>query len=896
MRKLLLLLLVLPAALLACSSARADLVLAENGASDYQIVIPDHAADPLADQWLLVTAKLMEAAFHKNGFDVPVVRESKRALDKPGIYLGATDFARKNGIRIDFDDWTYVMKVLGRNLAIAGNDHEDDGLIATSPNSSLALLGTVKGACDFLREYAGVRFLFMSMDQNKYLMSNGPMPLIRPDGSLDIDTRSIAFVPAKRITVPAALDLRKKPVMLANLVTSSNYETFYFIANNFFPIRNSVEGPTVRWDRVISLGEYGKSHPEYFALLPNGKRASDRASGYIPSQHVGEVPLCIANPDVQELMIQAVQDQINKGASSVLIFPLDSFLLSHCNCEQCDRFYGMTAKTYQEVEARARFGRLWQVYFFIANRLQETHPKARVVVWDYQDTTIDSDFVHDAGKLPENLIPKFQYGSVQNFDRLKGIQIPAGIAGLAETFTGFSYLGPYAPERTPEYAAGVAKALAHNHVMWSTPDGGMGYVRGMQAPTYYVFGRMMDDPSADWRAIQEEFVTAAFGEVASSMKEFFDVLHRQLALFSDNFNWGMPLWRASRQRVDSLNRWYFLSVFTPEYLSKANASLTWAEKRAQSPDVKARLHLIRIEFDYLRGLAKILTLQDAWELRPTQASLDAVLDALDEWRAELTALAGGAGQSAFKPLDDWPEMRPFNGHDYHHASLLQRSYQQTWYSTCLAWDTAAIRAGILTNPHRIKVPAATLAPAIDSKAWDDAPMVTFRKPNGMPVVDTRTTLKVLRDGDSIYVRIDSQFPEVNPEDLLTPKTEEDVLKQEYVNIGIRPSADGPIYRLAAGPVDGVRYDAVLKPGGKEDASWNGPWQFAYQVAGEKARSPHNPWLTWTAWFKIPFSAFGVAAPVTGDAWGFNAGRQAPSMIWNNAGSVTDPQALGKLEF
>ena len=46
-------------------------------------------------------------------------------------------------------------------------------------------------------------------------------------------------------------------------------------------------------------------------------------------------------------------------------------------------------------------------------------------------------------------------------------------------------------------------------------------------------------------------------------------------------------------------------MYTPEYITAAERLLDSAEQNAKDPDVKARLHLVRIEFDYLRKMAKI---------------------------------------------------------------------------------------------------------------------------------------------------------------------------------------------------------------------------------------------------------------------------------------------------
>ncbi len=114
------------AALVSATTLAADLVIAEKGSNNYQIVIPARSNGEIIDHWLLISAKLMQAAFEKNGVKIEVVKEDAVLPGKPGIYLGATEFAKKNGIAVEpYDDWTYHIKAAGRDLIIAGRDKQD---------------------------------------------------------------------------------------------------------------------------------------------------------------------------------------------------------------------------------------------------------------------------------------------------------------------------------------------------------------------------------------------------------------------------------------------------------------------------------------------------------------------------------------------------------------------------------------------------------------------------------------------------------------------------------------------------------------------------------------------------------------------------------------------------
>jgi len=74
-----------------------DLVLAAEGRSEYQVVLPDQYPSPAIGECLGQTARLLQTAFKANGVEVAVVPEGQRDPAKPAIYLGDTATARAAG-------------------------------------------------------------------------------------------------------------------------------------------------------------------------------------------------------------------------------------------------------------------------------------------------------------------------------------------------------------------------------------------------------------------------------------------------------------------------------------------------------------------------------------------------------------------------------------------------------------------------------------------------------------------------------------------------------------------------------------------------------------------------------------------------------------------------------
>ena len=138
------LLFILTAFVIAAPLHAADLVIAENKTSDYQIIVPDPTGDVVVDGWLRLAARLTKTAFAKNGFEIAITTEGAKSKDKPGLYLGATQFAKAHGVAVErLEDWTYFHKVVGRDVIIAGRDKRDSAKKSDGGEMPLALLGTV---------------------------------------------------------------------------------------------------------------------------------------------------------------------------------------------------------------------------------------------------------------------------------------------------------------------------------------------------------------------------------------------------------------------------------------------------------------------------------------------------------------------------------------------------------------------------------------------------------------------------------------------------------------------------------------------------------------------------------------------------------------------------------
>ena len=335
-----------------CATA-AELEILHDGRSDYQIVVPDKSPSESLASGLHQTARLLQTTLQANGADIPIVPESQRDAGKPAIFLGDTAFARRNGVDpTTLEDWSYVQRAIGRDVIIAGNDHPPRAPTDNDRRPNWDRVGTAKGVADFLREFAGVRFLYPDV------------PTYTPvRGAEKIDLRNspaIEFLPKSTITVPAELNVRKTPLLRLNTAHPAG-GGFYDLANNRFPRVDEMFGGHT-WERAVPPEQHFESHPEYFALLSGSRQKPEG----------GRAQYCLSNPDVQQLIYRDLAARLDAGYLSVDLGQPDGF--RECQCEECAKLYG-TGNDWSE--------KIWLFNRRIAERLQSSHPGRQVTMMSY---------------------------------------------------------------------------------------------------------------------------------------------------------------------------------------------------------------------------------------------------------------------------------------------------------------------------------------------------------------------------------------------------------------------------------------------------------------------------------------------------------------------------------
>lgn len=832
--------------------------LVEDGTAFHQIVLPDGAGAPNLDGMLEEAGVLFRKAYAAAGVEVDVVRESERDMNRPGIFLGATDFAAGEGIDTSgFEGWSYIQRVVGDDIIIIGRDRfnpQDDGTGRSVNPLRGARMGTAKGVADFLHDYMGMRFLY-------------------PLGDVGIEMD----VPDE-LSVPADLDLYHRPTILFNFcsgfssIGSTSFRAnYYALANNLFP-NADFEMTAHSYPRAIPGEKYRASHPEYFAMIRGERMALDESLTDYQLQH-----FCISNPEVQELIYQDALRSIDSGFDLTVIAQQDGF--RPCQCEDCFALYD-TGADWSE--------KLWIFHRKLAERLQVDRPDAKLMLLSYGPTwpapkTFDT--------FPDNVIMWLSRTTPPVLADWERIMVPGGYASYLYSWGTYRPLG-YTPQQTPVSVARTVELLHDFNVAGVYIDG-FGHDIGLQAPVYYVYGRLLNNPqSRDATEILEEFYQNAFGAAAVPMRRFYDTLFHSLDYYVESPLFYTDLYGRERRHSGKDDAMRALqTVYAPEVLEEMERQLSLAESMPVTDAVRSRIALARLEFDYAKSFATIAHLYSAYRLRPDHHSREQLLDAVDEMRALL-------GDHMYRPdpqtgllaylkpgvIEGWPEMRPFLGHTRRHIVMPRR-----YANSPMAWDTEAMRLAPLPGAVAMDIVSAPTRDEAGRLEWRGGESVVLE---GVYTEDAAAHLYTGFDAEGVFFVFTGRLPS-------------DGGRIEAVEAVIDPTATGRVYYRFAIRSDET-YDASfgliddnLHPlFGREDSSWTTEWQHARIFDADSGE--------WTVLIHVPYSSVGAAAVASGEMWRGNfsvtlvsADGSRERLFWSavgDGGDVSDTNVFGILEF
>jgi hypothetical protein len=275
--------------------------------------------------------------------------------------------------------------------------------------------------------------------------------------------------------------------------------------------------------------KYGKDHPEWFALQPDGSRDQ--------SQNPERARLCVSNSDLIAAIAKEKIEALNKNPNlhGVSIAPNDGGRPTFCTCPKCEAldsakgrkvllwdFSKGTRRDFEHVSLTDRMVYFWNA---IAEQVATAHPDKLLVV--------DAYSVYAAPpverKLHPNLVVRFaplayhaedyRQESLREWDSwskaAKRIYFRPNLM-LAGRRDGMPLLYVHKFGKDFRYLA--------DHSMMGTDFDSCCHNWATQGLNYYVVARLHWNPEQDVDAIIDDYCQAGFGPAAKSVRRYFDGL------------------------------------------------------------------------------------------------------------------------------------------------------------------------------------------------------------------------------------------------------------------------------------------------------------------------------------------------------------------------------------
>ena len=222
------------ALLLSCAAlcGAAEIILAENGKTEYVIVRPDKMAGVLQKELSGFARTLQQIT----GAGFRIVMEKNVAPGQKFISFGNTAFAIANGAdEAEMAAEMFAIKSIGNKIIINGKDHA----------------GKLFGLYEFLQEFAGCRYF---------------------------DQANVVIPSRKKLIVPE-MNIRRAPSFRLRRIFGGNanrrefYETAFALKKSYHPLAKAVYGTP---GDIHTFYDFSKNWPKnnlkLLAMAPNGKR------------------------------------------------------------------------------------------------------------------------------------------------------------------------------------------------------------------------------------------------------------------------------------------------------------------------------------------------------------------------------------------------------------------------------------------------------------------------------------------------------------------------------------------------------------------------------------------------------------------------------------------------
>ncbi len=492
------------------------------------------------------------------------------------ILVGDSKATRKSGVDVSkLPPEGFQIKVVGRKLILAGRDDPYKGdWHWRGHRTPKHLRGTAYAVYSFLERELGVRWLWPGLlgevvphqkNINVRVVNRIEFPKLR--------MRIIRNGVFNTGSTWQAMDKTGSSysILLAQAVESDQWIDHQRLGNSLsLPV--SAELFNEEW-----VKQFGKSHPEWFAMQPDGKR--------LVQSYAGRVRMCLSNPELLDEIARRADAYFAKypyrdgfGVS------LSDVYGSYCCCSRCKK-WGPTVS-----DLVAHF------YIACADRIAKKHPNKFVLGYAYHKYFAPPTTIK---RLPKNVIilnvGKEAFGYLDEHNHKLSI---ASWLGWSKISTNKMIWRPNnfaedsgLPVNYARKIAGDIKLFYKTGLLGTDMDSFRRYWSGMSL-TYYVTAKLLWNPQADVDAIIDDYCIKGFGPAHKEIHDYFDALeHLTETIANDK---PKPI-----KGVPVKGKCGLAFYYPPEITSKLRGILGNAKKAAgQNETVKARIDFLGRILDF----------------------------------------------------------------------------------------------------------------------------------------------------------------------------------------------------------------------------------------------------------------------------------------------------------
>ncbi len=552
----------------------------------------------------LAAAELQEHLQIMSGATVPIVKENElQQTPQTLILVGPSNRVAEQGVNTkEFEPESFIVRTTKDALLLVGEDRT-----GSNPRH-----GTLWAVYDFLQDQLGCRWIW--------------------PGEIG---RSVPRSPT--VTVPE-LNIRETPTIKIRgfrMAAQEKHRISYEEEGlgevlEFGQTYEKISEDERVWLRRMRMGrsfklsyghaftdwweKYKDTHPDIFALQPNGRRGPRKSS------RPDFVKMCVSNPRLWDLQLTPIKKYARQGGRGLWINACENDGSGgFCVCPRCRAWDadpeielgslppvedGSDVDTIDEESElpESLSDRYARWYNELARRIKQFDPDGRIITYAY------SRYRSPPTKL-ERLEPNIWIGYVgfnayPRPESYRNMSVDEWFGWSRRGATVFLrsnsmfYCGEGAPYVVTQQIAEDLQFQVNNGLRATDFDNLQGYW-ATTGPTYYVLARMLWDTDANPEQVLDEFYSS-FGPMSQHVEEYFDYWERFTVALGNNPEF-FELRRPDRLRA-------YPTFYNQEVLAGAQAILDRARTLLPqaTEDQKERFHNIELGLEHGRLLVDAL--------------------------------------------------------------------------------------------------------------------------------------------------------------------------------------------------------------------------------------------------------------------------------------------------